>query len=166
MLVNGEAKGYSKLLCLRFQIADSQLAIESRYIIEILPLIVITKVLRAPPGLAGTINYHGEFLPVIDLSELVFERPSPARLSTRIIVAQFHEDDNTLRRLGLVVGNATETMRCEPTDFVSPGIVPADAPYLGPIVVGPSGLVQRIELNRVLPRSLRDALSKHLTSAG
>jgi chemotaxis-related protein WspB len=149
-----------QLLLVRFQLGDTQLAIEASQIIEILPFISMPKVLRAPVGIAGAINYHGELVPVIDLSELVLGQSTRAQLSTRIIVTEFHEDNDTPCRLGLVAGNATETIRCEPADFLSPGIVPEDAPYLGSIVVGSRGQVQRIELNKLLPQSLRYALSK------
>ena len=52
--------------------------------------------------------------------------------------------------LGLVAERATETMRREISEFVEPGVRHPGAPYLGPIVTDPHGLVRRVEVARIL----------------
>jgi chemotaxis-related protein WspB len=149
------------MLFLLFRLGSDRYAIDASQIVEILPLISIKKVLRSPPGIAGTINYRGAFVPVIDLTELTLSHPAPSRLSTRIILVRCCEDDGTLRLLGLIAENATEIAQCEPNDFVPSGITNELAPYLGPIAMGPHGLMQRIEVNKLLTASVSCALSEH-----
>ncbi len=148
------------MLFLVFQLGSDRYALEAGRITEVLPLVGLKKTLRAPPGIAGTLNYHGDFVPVIDLSELALGRSAPSRLSTRIILARPLEEGGNSYHLGVIAENATEMMRCDPADFVSPGIVSAEAPYLGPISIGAHGVVQRIDIDRLLTPPLRDFLFK------
>ena len=124
-------------------------ALDANHVVEILPLVGI-KQLQSPQRIVGTINYHGTFVPVVDFSELILGRRASARLSTRILLLRCLGDGEPARLLGLIGEKATETMRCEPTDFVSAGITNDDAPYLGAIATRPQGLVQRIEVNKLL----------------
>lgn len=153
------------MLFLLFHLGDHCYALDAGKVAEILPLVGIRKILRSPPGIAGEFNYRGAFVPVLDLSELALGRPAAPRLSTRIILAHYSNEDGRSRLLGLIAEHANETMRFEPTDFVCPGIVSDDAPYLGPIATGPRGLVQRIELDKLVPASIRDVLLKQPAEA-
>jgi chemotaxis-related protein WspB len=138
------------VLLLVVRLGEDRYAINARQVAEVLPLVGIRRTVRSQPGLIGTFNYHGAFIPVIDLSELTMGRPAPPRLSTRIVVVRGSEKGEKPRLLGLIGENATETMRCEPADFVSPGIVSDEALFLGPIANGPRGLVQRIEVDTLV----------------
>jgi chemotaxis-related protein WspB len=145
------------LLC---QLGSDRYALEAARITEVLPLVGLKKILRAPPGIAGMLNYHGDFVPVIDLSELALGRSAPSRLGTRIILVRLLEEGDKFYHLGIIAENATEMMRCDPADFVSPGIVSGEAPYLGAISIGTHGVVQRVDIDRLLTPSLRDLLLK------
>ncbi len=148
------------MLFLLLQLGDDRYALDVSQIVEVLPLVRIRKMLGSPPGIAGTINYRGAHVPVVDLSELALGRPAAPRLSTRIVLANCSEQEGKSRLFGLIAENATETRRIESRDFAPSGIVNADAPYLGQIAMGPDGMVQRIELKGLLPASIRDSLFK------
>ena len=81
------------------QTGSDRYALEAERITEVLPLVGLKKSIRAPPGIAGMLNYHGEFVPVIDLSELALGRPAPPRLSTRIILTYLLEQGEKLCQL-------------------------------------------------------------------
>ena len=138
------------MLFLLFQLGSDFYALDAREIVEVLPLVNIRKSLSLPQQFAGTINYRGAFVPVVDLSELILGRGAPRRTNTRIILARYATEDGKPMLVGLIAENATATMRKEPTDFVASGISNHLAPYLGPIAMGPQGAVQRIELNKLL----------------
>lgn len=146
------------MLLLLFQLGQDRFALDAGNIVEVLPLVSIRKTIRSPPGIAGTLNYHGILVPVIDVSDLLFGRPAAPHLSTRVVLANHVEETGTSRLLGLVIENVTQTLRCEAADLVSPGIATGDAAYLGRLVKGPGGLVQIIELGRLLPDSLHLSL--------
>ena len=82
-------------------------------------------------------------------------------MSTRIILVRGSEETGQPRLLGLIAEKATETIRCDATDFVHSGIARNDTAYLGGITTGPrGGLVQRVELSKLLPASVADLLLK------
>jgi chemotaxis-related protein WspB len=140
----------------------------------VLPVVRVKRVPHAPAGVAGVFNYRGAPVPVIDLSELTIGRPAAARLSTRLIVvsypsrqAQGHSqaqeqgrDDSHL--LGLIAERATDTMRRDPADFVASGITTGRASYLGHVTTSSHGVVQRIDVETLLPDAVRESLFAQL----
>jgi chemotaxis-related protein WspB len=97
---------------------------------------------------------------VIDLGELAMGRPSERRLSTRIILVDYTAADGAKHLLGLIAEKATETLRREPGDFAPSGVTSDAAAYLGPVTVDARGLVQWIEVKKLLPASVQEALFK------
>jgi chemotaxis-related protein WspB len=81
-------------------------------------------------------------------------------MSTRIIVVRYPGGNGTQRELGLIAEKATETVRLAPSDFTDSGVVSDGAPYLGPVAADPNGLVQWIEVTKILPAAVRDVLFK------
>jgi chemotaxis-related protein WspB len=146
------------VLYLLFQLGSDRYALEASRVVEVLPLVPLKRPFRPPPGVAGSLNYHGDFVPVVDMSELAMGRPAPPRLSTRIILARLVAAGDRAPLLGIICENATDMMRCEPADFVPAGVASEEAPYLGPIRIGPHGLVQLVDIDRLLSASLREFL--------
>jgi chemotaxis-related protein WspB len=136
------------MLLLLFNVGEVVHAVDAKSVVEVLPLVDIKKRNGAPRGVVGTFNYRGAFVPVVDLSDLLLGRPVSARLSTRIILARYSFAGMN-RLVGIVAENATETLRCEPSDLASPGIVTEAAPYLGSIAKGPSGFVQTVDVDKL-----------------
>jgi chemotaxis-related protein WspB len=146
------------MLFLLFQLGGDRYALDAVQIAEVLPLLSLTAIPDAPPGVAGLMNYHGAPVPVIDLSALALGRPSRSRMSTRMILVHYPDATGTSRLLGLVAERATETMRREPADFVASGVNSDGAPYLGPVVTDDRGVVQRVTVSALLSDAVRDAL--------
>jgi chemotaxis-related protein WspB len=135
-------------------------ALDVRQVVEVLPLIDVKQLPRAPAGVAGIITFRGAPVPVIDVTHAALGRPSRRQLSTRLVVVNYAVGGARTRALGLIVERATEVARLRTADFGESGIGNARAPYLGPVVADAHGLVQRIEVSRLLPASVRDALFK------
>ena len=138
------------MLFLHFQIGDDGFPLPSDEIVELLPLVDLKKARHAPKEVAGSFDYRGRFVPAIDLCELELARPARRRLSTRIIMVRLPDDGSTLA--GLIAENATEMLRCDLKDFA-------------PFASGPRGLVQRVELGRLLPDHLRTFLCSELVDS-
>src|SRR3989442_31653 len=116
------------MLFLLFYLDNDCYALDASQVAEVLPLIDIKKMLGSPRGIVGTINYHGTFVPVVDMSEMALGHRAPSRLSTRIILVRRSNEQGQATLLGLVVERATETMWCERADFASSGIGTDEAP--------------------------------------
>ena len=130
------------MLYLLFQIGNDRYALEASHAAEVIPFIALKKILHAPRGVAGIFNYHGKPVTALDLCELTVGRPARERLSTRIILVKFSDPSGRERVVGLIAEHATEIMRRDERDFVSPGVKVAAAPYLGPVVMDEKGVIQ------------------------
>ena len=143
---------------LLFQIGSDRYALPVSEVVEVLPMVRIKKILQAPPGVAGLFEYRGTPVPVIDVSEMAVGRPAQARLSTRIILVNYQGVGGQKQLVGLLAERATQTFKREPKDFRNPGIAVEAASYLGAITSDAQGMIQRIELVRLLSDKVRDLL--------
>ena len=150
------------MLFLIFELGRDRYALPATLITEVLPVVRIKRVPHAPAGVIGVFDYHGAPVPVIDLSELTLGRPAAPRLSTRLIVVSYPDRQGETHLLGLIAERATDTMRCDPADFVASGITNGRAPYLGHVTTSRRGVVQRIDVDTLLPDSVREALFEQL----
>jgi chemotaxis-related protein WspB len=146
------------MLFFLFRVGEDRYALDALQIAEILPLVGVKQIPLAPAGVAGIIDYHGTPTPLIDLSQLMLGRPTRQRLGTRIILVNYPDQEVATHLLGLLAERATETMRRDPADFVASGVGNDAAPYLGPVAADAQGLVQWIQVDKLLPRSVRDRL--------
>lgn len=150
------AKG---VLYLQFRIREQRFALDVREVIEVLPRRTLKPIAQAPAWVAGVLAHRGALVPVIDVSALSFGTPAPARSSTRLVLVHYRGDP--LRaglQLGLILEQATDTLRCQPDEFQPYGLDNGDAPYLGPVRKDEQGLLQRIGVNDLLPEAVRALL--------
>lgn len=148
------------MLILQFRMGGDTYALDSRQVVRVLPAARLKRLPAAPAGIAGLLNFEGAPVPVVDLSELALGRPAAQHLSTRIILTELPGPAGESRLLGLLAEHATNTLRCESADFTPAGFTPAAARYLGPVASMDGMLVQRIELERLLPAQLYEALTQ------
>jgi chemotaxis-related protein WspB len=146
------------VLFLLFQLGEDRYALDTGLVAKVLPLVAMTQIPQAPPGVAGLFNYGGVPVPVVDLSQLTMGRPAQRRLNTRIVLVHYPDGTGGTRPLGLIAERVTETVRRDKTEFVASGVTCDRAPYLGPVATDASGLVQWIDVERLLPPSVRDVL--------
>jgi chemotaxis signal transduction protein len=70
-------------------------------------------------------------------------------LSSRIILVQYARQGKDLL-LGLAAEAVNDLKQLDAADLASPGIINADAPYLGKVAVSTSELVQCVEVEHLL----------------
>ncbi len=145
------------MLFLFIQLGNDRFALDALQVTEILPLVSIKPFPNMSAGVAGVFTYRGRIVPAIDLSEVILRRPARQLLSTRIVLARAKEVSGGVDLLGFITEQTTETARREPGEFVQPGIVNADMPYLGPVANEAQGLVQWIDIDK-LAASVRPLL--------
>lgn len=146
------------MVYLLFQLGQERYALDAHSVAEVLPMVAVTEISKAPAGVLGAFNYRGVPVPAIDLCRLTLGRPARAHLSTRIVVVHYPGDDGRAHVLGLVAEKATETLRREPADFVGSGVTSDQAPYLGPVTTDAHGIIQLIDAQRLLSPEIRAAL--------
>ncbi|WP_095189413.1 chemotaxis protein CheW [Pseudomonas sp. Irchel 3E19] len=146
-------------LFLLFRIGSERYALRATEVAEVLPRLPLKPIARAPQWVAGVFAYRGAVVPVIDLSALTFGQPAEARTSTRLVLVHYRPDQaQPAQWLGLILEQATDTLRCDPEDFQPYGLDNREAPYLGPVREDAQGLVQWVRVNDLLDDSVRGLL--------
>ena len=146
------------MLFLLFKLGDDRYALAAERVVEVVPMLTLKRLPQSPKGVAGIFVYRGQPVPAVDLCELALGHPAAERLSTRIIVVRYPDESGEAHLLGLIAESATEMLRKEPRDFVSPGLQVQNAPYLGPLLLDPAGAIQWIHEERLLPEAVRQEL--------
>ncbi|MBV4475929.1 chemotaxis protein CheW [Pseudomonas botevensis] len=148
-----------KALFLLFRIGSERYALRATEVAEVLPRLPLKPIARAPAWVAGVFAYRGTVVPVIDLSALTFGQSAEARTSTRLVLVHYRPDESLPeQRLGLILEQATDTLRCDPQEFQPYGLDNRQAPYLGPVREDAQGLVQWVRVNDLLDEAVRALL--------
>ena len=146
-------------LFLVFRIGDERYALQAIDVAEVLPRVPLKPIAKAPAWVAGVFAYRGAVVPVIDLSALTFGRPAQARTSTRLVLVHYRADETApAQLLGLILEQATDTLRCHPSQFQPYGLDNREAPYLGPVREDAQGLLQWVRIADLLDDSVRALL--------
>ena len=132
-------------LFLVFHIGDERYALPATDVVEVLPLLPLKPIAHAPAWVAGVFTHRGQVVPVIDISAMTFGSPAVARTSTRLVLVNYRA-----RLLGLLLEQASDTLRCDPADFQPYGVDNRDAPYLGPVRKDEAGLLQWLSVDDLL----------------
>jgi chemotaxis-related protein WspB len=150
-------------LFLLFHIGAQRYALEATEVAEVLPRLLLKPIAQAPHWVAGVFAHRGTIVPVIDLSALTFGRPAQPRTSTRLVLVHYRPGgDRPAQWLGLVLEQATGTLRCSPHEFKAYGLDNPQAPYLGPVREDERGLMQWIRVQDLLSDAVRELLFPEL----
>lgn len=134
-----------KRLFLVFYIGDERFALPATEVVEVLPRLPLKPVAHTPVWVAGVFSHRGHMVPVIDISAMTFGQTSVARTSTRLVLVNYRG-----HMLGLMLEQASDTVRCDPAEFQPYGVDNHDAPYLGPVRKDHLGLLQWLSVDDLL----------------
>jgi chemotaxis-related protein WspB len=146
---------------LTFTVAGQTYAIESRQVVEVLPLVPARPIPRTPDFVRGIFTYRGRLVPLIDLGLRLADAAPAERLSTRVIVVHFQSPDapgHPADLLGLVAENVISICASEQADIVAPAPALPDAGFLGRLLRIRGRTIQVIDANRLLPAALAAGL--------
>jgi len=152
---------------LTFSIAGQPYAIESRQVIEVLPLVPARPLPRAPDYLLGIFTYRGRLLPLVDLARRLGVAPPAAKLSTRVIVVEVEPAVAGAEpggrpapiRLGLVAENVVAVRSAEEAEATLPPLRLPGADYLDRALRIGGQTVQVIDVRKLLPAELTAGLA-------
>jgi chemotaxis signal transduction protein len=147
-------------LYLLLRLGDDRYAIDASEVVEILPVVRLKKIPRAPEGVMGMMSFRGKAIAVVDLADIAFGTPTPVRLMTRIVVVRYGSagDAGDDGQLGLLVPEVMHAAHFDPARFAHAGLTIDRAPYLGPVLTTDEGVLQQVLVPMLLNDELRDAL--------
>lgn len=141
------------MLAILFSLGSNRYAVDSRRVIEIVPLPALTAVPHAPECIAGQFDYRGTIVPVLDLRHLVEGKACVAELGTRIAIIHYGE-----HLLGLMAEKLTEVRRLEEEGTQAAPVSSGDAPYLGRMLAEERDLIQFVKVEELLKPAVRKIL--------
>lgn len=145
-------------LFLLFSIGRDRYALQASDVAVVLPLAQCKALPGTPPWVRGLFSYGARHVPVIDLPQLATGRAAAVRVSTRLVLAHYAPPGHAPELLGLLLEQATDTLRCDPADFLASGISNEDARYLGPVMRHQDGLLQWVKVDELLDEPTRALL--------
>jgi chemotaxis-related protein WspB len=154
---------------LTFEIGGQPYAIESRRVVEVLPLVPARPLPGLPDYLLGLFTFRGSLVPLVDLSRRLGAGPAAERLSTRIVVVDLADTappGSAGRRLGLVAEQMIAVRRAEEASTSLPALELAAAPYLDRVLRLGGETVQLLAVDRILPAELAAGLFPDARPAG
>lgn len=146
-------------LFLLFSMGTDRYALDVREVVEVLPLRRLKQIPAAPDWVAGLFAFRGTPVPVLDLSWQALGRPAIVRTSTRLVIVSYQpQAGQPARWLGLILEQASDTLRSPAEAFVAGGLSLPDAAYLGPVLKTEQGLVQWVRVADLLDDTMRALL--------
>jgi chemotaxis-related protein WspB len=146
------------MLLLSFHIGIERYSISAKNIIEILPLTQLKKIPKAPEYILGLLDYRGTPSPVIDLCKLIEARKCNKVLSSRIIMLNYTDSNKQSHILGITAEKVTETININRDEFHNNAVSPKGTPFLGEIANTEQGMVQLVEIEKLLPDDVQSIL--------
>jgi len=145
---------------LTFTVAGQAYAIESRRVVEVLPLVPARPIPHTPAYVRGIFPYRGRLVPLVDLGLRLADRPPEERLSTRVIIVAPAGTDGGRppARLGLIAENVISIGSAEDADTTLPALDLPAAAFLGRILRIGGQTVQLLDIDRLLPPELASGL--------
>jgi chemotaxis-related protein WspB len=158
---------------LTFSVAGQPYAIESRRVIEVLPLVAARPLPQAPDYLLGIFTYRGRLMPLVDLARRLGAAPPPARLSTRVIVVEIDPEPGAdpggrtaPLRLGLVAENVVAVRSADEAGATLPPLRIPGADYLDRALRIGGETIQLIDVRKLLPAELTAGLAAAAAEVG
>lgn len=142
---------------LTFHLGDERYAINTRYIVEVVPLVKLTKIPLADPVVAGLLNLRGLPVPVIDLRMLVDQIPVRHLMSTRLILIPL-SIESCQRLVAFTAERVTEITQQNTLDTKSVGLNLDRAPFIQGVIFDDQGTIQVLDPLKVLNDYLKQAL--------
>lgn len=148
------------MLFMQFTIGKDKYLLEAKDIIEIVPYVNLKRIPKAPPYVAGLLNYRGDTIPVIDICYLMGGEPCELRLSSRIALVNHKNDTGESICIGLLMEHLTETVRFNEDDFSDSGVNLNDNSCLGKVIIDNDCIVQLVDIRKVIPEEVYEILFK------
>jgi len=146
------------MLLLLFAVGEGSYAIDISLVEEVVPMMKLRDIPNTPDYVSGLFNYRGDFVPVIDLCQLMIGRGSKESLSTRIVIIDFIVDKDKKVYLGLMAESVTTTIDEADVSFTEASISVEDSQYLGEVGAHNKDIIQKIDINKLLPDFLKRVL--------
>jgi purine-binding chemotaxis protein CheW len=143
-----------------FTIGNEEFGVDISQVREIVRLIQITYMPKAPAFIEGVVNLRGQIVAIIDLAKRLGIASNPRGEATRIIVAEIGENI-----LGMVVDSVSEVLRLSVEQIEEvPSLIDTEVPehYLRGVGKLKDRLLILLDLNKILTPEEVQHVERHV----
>jgi len=151
-------KGSGEIQLVVFKIGEEEFGVEINQVREIVKLVAITRMPKAPAFIEGVVNLRGQIITVIDLSRRLDLLSIGRSEFTRIMVVEV--GDSTV---GMIVDSVSEVLRLSESDIeATPSLIDTEVheKYLRGVGKSEDRLLILLDLNEVLSTEEMKHISK------
>jgi len=145
------------MLLVLFTLGEQRYGLDAAVVELIVPALPLRAVPGTPPSISGIFSFRGHVTPVIDLVQLTLGRPAREALGSRFIITRYPLG-GAEHFLALHAESVNEVRDVPDASLRDSGIRSPGAPFLGPVADTPSGLVQTVTLQNLIPPDLQALL--------
>jgi chemotaxis-related protein WspB len=145
------------MLVLTFQVGSNRLALDVRFVREVVPRVRLQPVGSAPAWLAGVFVYRGRVVPVIDLHRLLGAAECPPHLSTRIMLVS-HTRAGAEQLFGVMATQVADIRSVRAPAPSTASLTVPGQPDLGPVLVDGQEVIHLVDPGRLLPEEYQRQL--------
>jgi len=129
-----------------FNLNSEKYAVDIMYVEEIIRIVEITQVPRAPEFVEGIINIRGKVIPVVDMKKKLHLGSISVDNSTRIIITNIKN-----RKIGFIVDSVNEVIRIDDSliDDAPTVTMTMDSSYIKGVAKTDQGLIIIIDITKV-----------------
>lgn len=139
------------MMLLLFVIDRDSYGLDATQVVEVIPYVTLKEVPRTPDYVVGLLNYRGKSIPVVDLTMLMKGNASRAWLSSRIVLVNYRDDNNTCHLLALLAERIATTIKLPESAFSPSGVETGGSEFLGDVAVYQGNIIQRINIGKLFP---------------
>ena len=146
-----------------FKIGDEEFGVDIAQVREIVRLLEITYMPKAPSFIEGVVNLRGQIVAIIDLAKRLGIPSRPRGDTTRVIVIEIGE--NTV---GMIVDSVSEVLRLSSENMEEvPTLIETEVPehYIRGVGKLKDRLLVLLDLNRVLTSEEVARVERHIKEA-
>lgn len=128
-----------------FNVGENGYAIDSQYILRIVPYVELKKIPSMPFYFAGILNLGGQAIPVVDFCQFIEQRPARLLLSSRLMIVKDPHPESEFM-LGIIGEQVRELIDIKKEEFTSTAFSPVSFPYLNRVLSRNEQMIQYLDL--------------------
>ena len=136
------------MLHLLFSTGQRRLCLPVALIARVLPPAQLKPAPQAPDYIQGLLHYNEQWIPILDLCQLVYQRPSRNALNTRLVIAHLQQAPSSY--LGFIAESVDETLEMNAANFSDSGLHVAEEAFFGDISTHQDDIIYQLKPQQLL----------------
>lgn len=130
------------MLYLLFHVKETQFALDTSYVVEIIHRINTVDSANGNQCFDGLINYRGELIPLLDFCKLYSGEQASPHIHSRIMILESLDE----RKIGVLAEGVMKTVEVQRNDFLESSTESKNKPYISGMWSTPNGVIKNVDV--------------------